>query len=151
MRKKSQKQLLLMITRINHLHADEFKAISQILDSTPIINEWVLQDLTRDKMLVDTGAEGMTAEKLGRTAIIKQMEGYSYEDLAFHLLDSICYLGFCRIGIGDNGFRKPALCSNIKVISPPAWEAINRILVPYGQDKNIEKGKQSRIDHSTFF
>jgi len=79
------------------------------------------------------------------------MEGYSYEDLAFHLLDSICYLGCCRIGIGDNGFQKSALCNNIKVISPPTWKAINRILVAYGQDKNIEKDKQSRIDRSTFF
>ena len=151
MRKQSQKQLPLMITRIDHPHADKLQAISQVLDSTPIINEWVLQDLTPDKMLIDTGAEGMTAEQVGRTAIIKQMEGYSYEDLAFHLLDSICYLGFCRIRIGDNGFQKSALCNNTKVISPSAWGTINRILFPYGQDKNIEKGKQFPIDGSTFF
>jgi len=146
MRKKNKKQLPLMINRIDHPHAAELQEISQILDSNPIINEWVLQDLTRDKKLTDTGAEGMTAEQVIRTAIIKQMEGYSYEELAFHLLDSICYRSFCRIGIADKGFQKSALCNNIKAISADTWESINRILVAYGQDKNIEKGKQSRID-----
>jgi IS5 family transposase len=147
MRKKYQKQLSLMITGVDHPHARELQAISQVLDSKPIINEWVLQDLTRDKvMLTDTGAEGMTAEQVVRAAIIKQMEAFSYEDLAFHLLDSICYRNFCRIGIADKGFQKSALCANIKAISPETWESINHLLVAYGQNKNIETGKQSRID-----
>jgi IS5 family transposase len=74
------------------------------------------------------------------------MEGYSYEELAFHLLDSVCYRAFCRIGIADKGYQKSALCNNIKSITSETWEAINRILVAYGQDKKVEKGKQSRID-----
>ena len=146
MRKKYRKQMSLMINRIDHPHAEELQRISQILDDNPIINEWVLQDLIRDKDLTDTGAEGMTAEQVLRAAIIKQMEGYSYEELAFHLLDSICYRSFCRIGIADKGYQKSALCSNIKSISPDTWESINRILVAYGQDTRIEKGKESRID-----
>ena len=146
MRKKYQKQMSLMITRIDHPHAEELENISQILDDNPIINEWVLQDLTRNVSRTDTGAEGMTAEQVVRAAIIKQMEGYSYEELAFHLLDSVCYRAFCRIGIADKGYQKSALCNNIKAISPDTWEAINRILVAYGQDKEVEKGKQSRID-----
>ena len=146
MRKKYQKQMSLMITRIDHPHAEELENISQILDDNPIINEWVLQDLTCNVSHTDTGAEGMTAEQVVRAAIIKQMEGYSYEELAFHLLDSVCYRAFCRIGIADKGYKKSALCNNIKAISPETWEAINRILVAYGQDKKVEKGKQSRID-----
>jgi IS5 family transposase len=135
-----------MITRIDHPHAEELQRIREILDEIPIINEWVLQDLTRDVMRTDTGAEGMTAEQVIRAAIIKQMEGYRYENLAFHLLDSVCYRGFCRIGMTDKGYQKSALCNNIKARSTDTWEAINRILVAYGQDKNIEKGKQARID-----
>ena len=146
MRKNYQKQMPLTITSIDHPHAAELEGISQILDANPIIYEWVLQDLTRSVTHVDTGAEGMSAEQVVRAAIIKQMEGYSYEELAFHLLDSVCYRGFCRIGIADKGFQKSALCNNIKAISPETWEAINRILVAYGQDKGIEKGKQVRID-----
>ena len=146
MRKKNQKQLPLMITRIDHPHAEELQRISEILDDNPIINEWVLQDLTREVTRTDTGAQGMSAEQVIRAAIIKQMEGYSYEELAFHLLDSVCYRGFCRIGITDKGYQKSTLCNNIKAISADTWEAINRILVAYGQDKEIEKGKQARID-----
>ena len=136
----------LTITSIDHPHAEELEGISKILDANPIIYEWVLQDLTRKVMRTDTGAEGMSAEQVVRAAIIKQMEGYSYEELAFHLLDSVCYRRFCRIGIADKGFQKSALCNNIKAITPETWEAINRVLVAYGQDKGIEKGKQVRID-----
>jgi IS5 family transposase len=146
MRENYKKQMPLTITSIDHPHAEELEGISQILDANPIIYEWVLQDLTRDVIRTDTGAEGMSAEQVLRAAIIKQMEGYSYEELAFHLLDSVCYRGFCRIGIADKGFQKSALCNNIKAISSETWEAINRILVAYGQDKNIEKGKEARTD-----
>ena len=146
MRKKNQKQLPLMIKRIDHPHAEELQIISDILDENPIINEWVLQDLTRDKNLIDTGAQGMTAEQVIRAAVVKQTQEYSYEELAFHLVDSVSYRSFCRIGFADKGFQKSALCSNIKAISPETLEAINRLLVAYGQDKKIERGKQSRID-----
>jgi len=146
MRKTMKKQMPLMITAIDHPHAEELVSISQILDDNPIINEWVLQDLTQDVSRTDTGAEGMTAEQVIRAAIIKQMETYSYEDLAFHLLDSVSYRSFCRIGVADKGFQKSALCNNIKSISSATWENINRILVAYGQDKGIEKGRQNRID-----
>lgn len=146
MRKKSKKQLPLMITSIDHPHAAELEGISKILDGNPIINAWVLQDLTRESVSADTGAEGMTAEQVVRAAIIKQMEGYSYEELAFHLLDSVCYRGFCQIGFADKGFQKSALCRNIKAITAETWEAINRILVAHGLNEGIEKGKQTRID-----
>ena len=118
MRKNYQKQMPLTITGINHPHAEELEGISQILDANPIIYEWVLQDLTRNLTHTDAGAEGMSAEQVVRAAIIKQMEGYSYEELAFHLLDSVCYRGFCRIGMADKGFQKSALCNNIKAYHP---------------------------------
>jgi IS5 family transposase len=146
MRKKNQKQMPLMIKSIDHPHAEDLKSISQILDGHPIINEMVLQDLTRNVVNRDSGAQGMSAEQILRAAIIKQMEGFSYEDLAFHLLDSVCYRSFCRIGFADKGFRKSALCHNIKAISPPTWEDINHILVEYGQKEKIEKGRESRTD-----
>jgi len=146
MRKNYKKQMPLTITSIDHPHAEELEGISQILDDNPIIYEWVLQDLTRNVTHIDAGAEGMSAEQVLRAAIIKQMEGYSYEELAFHLLDSVCYRSFCRIGIADKGFQKSSLCNNIKAIASETWEAINRILVAYGKDKGIERGKQVRID-----
>jgi IS5 family transposase len=88
----------------------------------------------------------MTAEQVLRAAVIKQTEGFSYEELAFHLVDSHTYRRFCRIGFAQKGFKKSALCKNIKAISPETWEMINRLLAAYADDKEIEKGKEARID-----
>jgi len=146
MRKKDKKQLPLMIASVDHPHAVELELISQILNENPIINELVLQDLTHGVNNPASGANGMSAEQVLRAAVIKQMNSYSYEELAFHILDSVCYRSFCHIGFADKGFGKSALCGNIKAISSETWEAINRILVGVGQDKGIEKGRQTRID-----
>ena len=146
MRKKNQKQMPLMDRSIDHPRARELRGISRILEETPIINEMVLQDLTRGVEHRETGAEGMSAEQVVRAAMVKQMEEFSYDDLAFHIVDSRCYRSFCRIGTFHKGFGKSALCSNIKSISPETWEAINRILVAYGEDKEIEKGRAVRMD-----
>jgi IS5 family transposase len=67
------------------------------------------------------------------------MEEFSYEDLAFHLLDSVCYRSLCRIGFADKGFQESSLCNNIKAISSETWEAINRIFVAHGVDKKTRK------------
>jgi IS5 family transposase len=146
MRKKNQKQMPLMSTGIEHQRAVELDGISKILDENPIIYEMVLQDLTHGVENRNSGAEGMSAEQVTRAAIIKQTEDFSYEDLAFHIIDSRCYRKFCRIGITQKGFQKSALNSNIKAISPETWEAINQILVAFGKDKEIEKGREARMD-----
>ena len=146
MRKKKQKQMPLMDRSIDHPRARELRDISRILEQNPIIDEMVLQDLTREVEHRETGAEGMSAEQVVRAAIVKQMTGFSYDDLAFHIVDSHCYRSFCRIGTFHKGFGKSALCSNIKAISPETWEAINRILLAYGEDKKIEKGRAVRMD-----
>jgi IS5 family transposase len=146
MRKKYQKQMPLMDVNIDHPRAAELKSISQILDKHPTINDMVLQDLTHGVKNRNTGAEGMSAEQVLRAAFVKQWEGCSYQDLAFHIIDSRSYRNFCRIGMADKGFKKSGLCKNIKALSPQTWESINRILVAYGEERKIERGRQSRMD-----
>ncbi len=148
MRKKNQKQMPLMPLSLEHPRARELDRISQILDDIPTIIDMVLQDLTHGVKNRHCGAEGMSAEQVLRAAIIKQSEGFSYEELAFHSIDSRTYRNFCRIGITHKGFKKSALCKNIKAISPETWENINKLLAAYGEDKKIEKGKEVRIDCS---
>jgi len=146
MRKIIKKQMSLMsINNIDHPKTLEFKGINKILDDNPIIYEMVFQDLISDKP-GPSGAIGMTAEQVVRAAVIKQMEGFAYEDLAYHIIDSCTYRNFCKIGFADKGFKKSALNKNIKAISPETWEAINRIIIAYSQSKNIEKGRKIRID-----
>lgn len=121
MRKKMRKQMPLVLNCIEHQRAKELEAISKILDSNPIIYELALQDLSSLVSNPHSGAVGMTAEQVVRAAIIKQMEGFTYEELAFHLVDSICYRKFCRIGISEKGFKKSALCKNIEALSAKTW------------------------------
>lgn len=66
-----------------------------------------MQDLARDVTRTDTVAEGLTAEQVVRAALplTKQKESFGYNDLAFHLLDSVGYRSFCLIGIPDKGFH----------------------------------------------
>jgi IS5 family transposase len=124
----------------------ELEHISRILDHIPTIKEVAWQDLTQHVDNVGTGAEGMSAEQVVRCAIVKQMEDYSYDELAFHIVDSSCYRSFCRIGIAHKGFKKSALCHTIKALSPTTWEAINRLLMADAKEKKIEKGREVRID-----
>jgi len=146
MRKNSEKQMPLMPPKIDHPQAEELDAISRILDRNPIIYDLAMQDLSSGSEKSKAGARGMTAEQVVRAAIVKQMFEFSYKDLAFHLVDSVSLRRFCFIGIADNGFKKSVLCNNIKAISPGTWEAINRCLILFAKDENIEKGREVRID-----
>jgi IS5 family transposase len=146
MREKSKKQLPLMNLMPDHPQARELDRISRILDEETTIVELVHQDLCRGRALRETGAYGMSAEQVLRAAIIKQMFGFSYKLLPFHLADSTSLRGFCRIGIADKCFKKSAIAKNIKRICAATWEQINRILVAHGNEEKVEKGRQVRID-----
>jgi len=145
MRKKRRIQMPLLITDIEHPHAEELRRISDILDSIPTISDMVWQDLTRGAKNA-TGACGMTAEQVLRAKIIKTLRSFTYEELAFHLMDSRCYRHFCRIGVAHEGFAKSTLHGAIKALSAETLEAINRLLMAYGEDKEVEKGREVRID-----
>lgn len=146
MREKRQKQLPLMPPIIDHPQAEELDRISQILDQNNTICELAMQDLNPQNNKSQTGANGMSADQAIRAAIIKQMFGFSYEDLAFHIIDSRSIKHFCRIGFAEKGFGKSALNNNIKALSPDTWEAINTQLVDWAKYNRIEKGRQVRID-----
>ncbi len=131
---------------LDHPRAAELDAINRILEASPTISGFAMQDLSPGAAKCRAGANGMSAEQVVRTAIIKQMFGFSYQDLAFHLVDSVSLRKFCLVGIADKGFKKSVLCKNIKALSPKTWEAINRCIVEYAKKEDIEKGRQVRID-----
>ena len=143
MRKTHNQQLPLAEVTTDHPKAKEFAQISTILDSNNSIYSLALQDLGKSENNV--GANGMTAEQVIRAAIIKQIDGYTYRELAFHLADSRVYSQFCKIGIGKT-FKKSALQQGIKALSEETWEQINRTLIGYAEDQAIEKGRKIRVD-----
>lgn len=120
--------------------------ISEWLDATPDAVELVYADLKSKGVDANNGREGMSGERVLRCAIAKQLNEWSYAELAFHLADSFSYRQFCRIGLGEDAPKKSTLKRNIKRVCSETWEAINRLLLQQAQDAGIENGKQARTD-----
>ena len=145
MRKKINKQGSLMPPPIPHQHAKEFGVISDILDQHPQILDLVHFDLTRHLKNPSKGRHGLCADQLLRILIVKQMEGLSYEQLAYHLHDSLTYRHFCRLSYADT-FNAKSLQQNLKRLTAQTLEFINRILLLDAQGAGFEKGRKVRFD-----
>lgn len=99
-----------------------------------------MQDLCKGRpATVRSDANGMTAEQVLRAAIVKMLFGFTYKELAFHIIDSQRICRFCQIGIADKGFKKSVLNKNIKALCERTWQAVNQDLIGYAKDQKIEK------------
>src|SRR6266542_1636519 len=145
MRQARQKQLNLDSNWLAFEPAKELQAIAGLLDEHPTVADLVWQDLAPKGLLNDTGAQGLSAEQVLRALIIKQLNGFSYRELAFHLADSETYRRFCQLGWKQVP-SKSVLASCIKAIPMETLEKINRLLVGIAQNKKIEDGKKVRVD-----
>src|SRR6266498_2640698 len=145
MRQARQKQLSLSADWLVFEHAKELQAIAGLLDKHPTVAELVWQDLAPKGLLNKSGAEGLSAEQVLRALIIKQLNGFSYRELAFHLVDSASYGKFCQIAWNQRPSRS-ALAACIKAIRAETLEKINRLLVGIAEKNKIEDGKKVRVD-----
>jgi IS5 family transposase len=129
-------------------HAQELAAMSRVLDEHPTVAEQVWQDLrgATHSRKATCGAGGLSADQVLRILVIKQMNGFSYRELAFHLADSRSYRTFCRLGITDKVPTKSALNANLKALKPSTLEAINRVFVGAAQAAKVESGRTVRTD-----
>jgi transposase, IS5 family len=146
MRRTLREQLPLIPAPLDHNHSRELATISVILDAHPEFARWVQADLLVGDVDADCGRLGMSGEQVLRALIIKQANGFSYEQLAFHLADSQSYRAFCLIGIADTPPKRSTLQSNIKRVRAETLERVNRTLVRYAQVQGIEDGKRLRGD-----
>lgn len=120
--------------------------ISKILDENAEILSLVHADLARG-LSAENGRPGLTAEQTLRALVIKQMNGFSYVELAFHLADSRTYRSFCRLpAFSDKAPSDTALQSAIRRLRPETLEAINRLQVGTAKEEGIEDGRKVRID-----
>jgi transposase, IS5 family len=148
MREARKTQDSLRETWLDLDHAKELEAMSRVLDANPTVAELVLQDLraaTRSASAT-RGAGGLSADQVLRILVVKQMNGFSYRELAFHLADSRSYRTFCRLGITDKVPTKSALNANLKALQPATLEAINRIFLGAAQEAKVETGRTVRAD-----
>ena len=99
-------------------HARELETISSLLDAHPKLNELVLQDLrsVTPPAGSDVGRGGMSAEQVLRALLVKQLNQFTYRELAFHLADSRSYRTFCQLGIIEPTPSKSTLAANIKAV-----------------------------------
>jgi transposase, IS5 family len=133
---------------IDHPHAKELQKIAEILERYPEASELVLKELTNSGVSADKGRPGLSGEQVLRILLVKQMCGFSYEELEFHLADSATYRAFCGFGIADRSPSSSALQRNIKAISEQTLEKINRMIAGHAMEEGVDDGKRTRVDSS---
>jgi transposase, IS5 family len=146
MREMTGLQASLIVTAIAHEHARELTKMGALLDEAPEVLGLVQADLLAGVKNPKTGRRGMNAEFVLRALIVKQMNGYSYDELAFHLADSATYQRFCRIGFCDTVPSAKTLQRNFKRVRPETLEAANRVLMRAAQRHGVELGDKLRGD-----
>jgi len=147
MRKTREAQQAFQEDWLDLEHSRELKMISDLLDDHPELDELVAQDL-RDASGAqgDSGANGFSAEQVLRAVIIKQMNGFSFRQLAFHIADSLSYRRFCLLGIMAKCPSKSALGAAIKALKSETLELIGRLIVLLACEMGIESGEAVRVD-----
>ena len=146
MRRSVRDQLPLVPAPYGHEHVRELQAVRAILDAHPEFARWVQTDLLAGGIDADHGRNGMSGEQVLRALVIKQANGFSYEGLAFHLVDSQSYRAFCLIGFSDKPPSKSTLQRNLKLVRAETLERVNRALVRDAQQQEIEDGQRLRSD-----
>lgn len=130
--------------RVDTSHSRELWAISDFLNENSQICQWVWNDLARGTS--SRGAKGLTAEQVLRALILKQMHGFSYAELAFHIADSVSFRYFCLIGLDNELPSRSALAAAIKAVKPETLEQINRVLLEKALESGLEDGQKVRVD-----
>lgn len=139
-------QLPLLPAFSSHIHGRELAAMGELLDRMPDELVLVHNDLLAGKPTSPNGRPGLTADQVLRTLVAKQMNGWSYNQMAFYLSDSQSYQAFCRVPFGNRAFSRAALQQNIKRLRPETIELINRKLLKLAGEDKIESGRKVRVD-----
>uniref|UniRef100_UPI0035C68FD0 transposase n=1 Tax=Marinobacter sp. TaxID=50741 RepID=UPI0035C68FD0 len=118
----------------NHEYGVRLRKLSDVLDSQPEILDLVAADLI-DASAAAVGRTGLSAESVLRCLVLRQQLGFSYEQLAFHLSDSVTYRTFARLPAHLSPSRS-CLQSTIRRIRPEtlaqAHQAVTRNLISQG-------------------
>jgi len=146
LRKKIQEQRPIVYPFIDHEYGRELRRIGDILDQMPEAGGLVYDDLVAHGPDVSTGRPGLSGDQVLRLLLLKQMNGFSYEEFAFHLADSRCFRAFCGLGINEKSPRKSSLQNNIKSIQPTTVELIHRLILATAEELKVENGKVVRVD-----
>jgi len=126
MRKTRLAQISIFESYAKHERAVQLKELSMLLDKHPEILTLIEKDLI-DNTLKDVGRNGLTVENIFRCLLLKQQLNISYDQLAFHLCDSMSYRTFTRLADGLTP-KKSSLQSTIRRIKPETLENVHELL-----------------------
>lgn len=148
MRKKTVAQASLFDQAVHQLISliqpeKALKDMNKVLDENPDILQCVHDDLVAQK--INTGCKGISAERILRSAILKQYKKYPYRELAERLNDGIAFRWFSRF-YSDKIPHFTTLQKAIKNIRSETWDQINNILVHFSKTRKIETGRSIRVD-----
>ncbi|MEO6331951.1 MAG: transposase [Gemmatimonadaceae bacterium] len=140
-------QLPLTAPWIAHDHARDLAAMSAVLDEQPALSARVQQDLEAGcPTNAGTGRPGLTGEQTLRLLIVRQLTGWTYAELAFHLADSLTYRAFCRVSALTATPSKSALAATLRRVSPRTLAQMNDALVTSAAARAIEPARTVRMD-----
>lgn len=140
-------QLPLTAPWIAHDHAADLAAMSGLLDTQPALSARIQQDLEAACLKNPrTGRPGLTGEQTLRLLIVRQLTGWTYEELAFHLMDSLTYRAFCRFGALTATPSKSALAATLRRVRPETLGMLNDALVTSDAARAIESAQTVRMD-----
>lgn len=127
-----------------HEFGIQLESLSCILDEHTEILTLIEKDLI-DASVKKVGRNGLSVESVFRCLLLKQQLQVSYEQLSFHLSDSISYRTFTRLPEGMSPSRS-GLQSTIRNIRPETLEKIYDVLSIRWVDEGKMSLKKSRID-----
>ena len=140
-------QLPLTAPWIAHAHAHELSAMSTVLDEQPALSARIQQDLEAGcAKNARTGRPGLSGDQTLRVLLLRQLTGWTYAELAFHLADSLTYRTFCRVSALVATPSKSALAATLRRVRPVTLAALNDQLVTSAAARAIEPARTVRMD-----
>jgi len=127
-----------------HEFGARLKVLSNVLDQHPEILSLIAKDLVNESA-TKVGRIGLSAESIFRCLLLKQQLRISYEQLAFHLSDSMTYRTFARL---PNHLtpRRSGLQSTIRSIKPETLEKVHEVLSGNWLQEGVLSMDKLRID-----
>ena len=140
-------QLPLTAPWIAHDHAADLAAMSALLDTQPALSASIQQDLEAAcRRNAKTGRPGLTGEQTLRILVVRQLTGWTYAELSFHLADSATYRTFCRLSALTATPSKSALAATLRRVRPATLAAMNDALVTSDVARAVEPARTVRMD-----
>ena len=130
MRRLYHDQLPLVASGGQHPRSAELAEMSRLIDAMEAPLVAIRHDLAgRRKVSVKKGREGLSSEQVLRIGLVKQMFDFTYDELAFHMEDSLQLRAFCRLSPSMSPPKRSALQANVGAIRAKTWQAVNEMCI----------------------